>query len=79
MPAQTIGVIGLGIMGSAVSANLLKDGFHVIGYDLLIERVRGVRGPRRPGRHFGARHRGRGACHDLAVAQRPCARGRRLE
>lgn len=40
MPGQTIGVIGLGIMGSAVSANLLKDGFDVIGHDVLIERVR---------------------------------------
>jgi L-threonate 2-dehydrogenase len=40
MPGQTIGVIGLGIMGSAVGANLLKDGFDVIGHDVLIERVR---------------------------------------
>ena len=42
MPGQTIGVIGLGIMGSAVSPNLLKDGFDVIGYDLLIERARAL-------------------------------------
>ncbi len=31
---QKIGVIGLGIMGSAISANLLKAGFTVTGYDL---------------------------------------------
>jgi len=36
---QTIGMIGIGIMGSAMSANLLKDGFAVIGYDILPERV----------------------------------------
>jgi putative dehydrogenase len=34
-----IGMIGLGIMGSAMSANLLKAGFPVIGYDILPERV----------------------------------------
>lgn len=30
-----VGVIGLGIMGSAMSANLLKAGFAVTGYDIL--------------------------------------------
>jgi 3-hydroxyisobutyrate dehydrogenase-like beta-hydroxyacid dehydrogenase len=30
MERQTIGSIGLGIMGSAVSANLLQDGFEVV-------------------------------------------------
>jgi putative dehydrogenase len=29
----TVGVIGLGIMGSAMSANLVKAGFPVVGYD----------------------------------------------
>ena len=33
MPASQVGVIGLGIMGSAMSANLVKVGFAVIGYD----------------------------------------------
>src|SRR3954468_1483220 len=28
-----VGVIGLGIMGSAMSANLVKAGFEVFGYD----------------------------------------------
>ena len=32
---QTAGVIGLGIMGSAMSANLVKAGFAVAGYDPL--------------------------------------------
>ena len=33
----TVGVIGLGIMGSAIAANLVKAGFEVIGTDLLRE------------------------------------------
>jgi len=36
---QKIGMIGLGIMGSAMSANLLKAGFSVIGYDILPDLV----------------------------------------
>ena len=31
---KTAGVIGLGIMGSAMSANLVKSGFKVYGYDI---------------------------------------------
>ena len=33
MPESEVGVIGLGIMGSAMSANLVKAGFAVIGHD----------------------------------------------
>ncbi len=36
---QKIGMIGLGIMGSAMSPNLLKAGFSVIGYDILPELI----------------------------------------
>jgi 3-hydroxyisobutyrate dehydrogenase-like beta-hydroxyacid dehydrogenase len=32
---KRVGVIGLGIMGSAMSANLAKNGFKVYGYDVL--------------------------------------------
>jgi 3-hydroxyisobutyrate dehydrogenase-like beta-hydroxyacid dehydrogenase len=39
---QSVGVIGLGIMGGAVSGNLLQAGFRVIGHDLLPERVRAL-------------------------------------
>jgi L-threonate 2-dehydrogenase len=32
---RSVGVVGLGIMGSAMSANLAKNGFKVYGYDVL--------------------------------------------
>jgi len=35
---SSVGVIGLGIMGSAMSANLVKAGFTVHGYDIAAER-----------------------------------------
>lgn len=35
MTRQTVGMIGLGIMGSAMSANLIKAGFEVFGFDVL--------------------------------------------
>ena len=31
--ARTVGIVGLGIMGSAMAANLLRAGFKVVGYD----------------------------------------------
>ena len=31
---QTVAMIGLGIMGSAISANLVKNGFTVLGFDV---------------------------------------------
>ena len=40
MQDRTIGVIGLGIMGSAMSANLVKAGFEVLGYDPVAARCR---------------------------------------
>jgi 3-hydroxyisobutyrate dehydrogenase-like beta-hydroxyacid dehydrogenase len=38
-----VGVIGLGIMGSAMSANLLKAGFAVSGYDIVASRRAALR------------------------------------
>ena len=35
MESKPVGMIGLGIMGSAMSANLMKDGFKVVGYDVV--------------------------------------------
>jgi 3-hydroxyisobutyrate dehydrogenase-like beta-hydroxyacid dehydrogenase len=34
MTQQTVGMIGLGIMGSAMSHNLLREGIRVVGYDI---------------------------------------------
>jgi len=39
MAHETVGVLGLGIMGTAVSRNLIKAGFRVVGYDVLPERI----------------------------------------
>lgn len=36
---NTVGVVGLGIMGSSYVRNLLKNGFRVVGYDLDTARV----------------------------------------
>jgi 3-hydroxyisobutyrate dehydrogenase-like beta-hydroxyacid dehydrogenase len=38
--SRSVGVIGLGIMGSAISANLVRAGFETLGYDLLPARRR---------------------------------------
>ena len=40
MESKPVGMIGLGIMGSAMSANLMKDGFKVVGYDVVPKRLR---------------------------------------
>ncbi len=32
--SETVGILGLGIMGGAMSANLLKGGFRVVGFDI---------------------------------------------
>lgn len=37
-PKPVIGMLGLGIMGSAMAANLLKSGYLVVGYDVVAER-----------------------------------------
>jgi len=37
---ETIGVLGLGIMGSAMAANLVRSGFRVVGYDPVPETMR---------------------------------------
>ena len=36
----TVGIVGLGIMGSAMAANLMSAGFRVVGYDLVERRRR---------------------------------------
>jgi putative dehydrogenase len=41
--SETVGVIGLGIMGSAMSANLVKAGFELRGYDIVASRRAALR------------------------------------
>jgi putative dehydrogenase len=43
MESKPVGMIGLGIMGSAMSANLLKAGFRVVGYDVVPRRLQELR------------------------------------
>jgi putative dehydrogenase len=43
MESKPVGMIGLGIMGSAMSANLLKAGFRVVGYDVVPRRLKELR------------------------------------
>ena len=32
--AGRVGIVGIGIMGTAMMRNLVKDGFEVVGYDI---------------------------------------------
>ena len=43
MGSQGVGMIGLGIMGSAMSASLIRAGFKVLGYDVLPGRRQDLR------------------------------------
>ena len=43
MRSPAVGVIGLGIMGSAIAANLARAGFPVHGYDVVAARSRALR------------------------------------
>lgn len=43
MAVESVGMIGLGIMGSAMSTNLIRAGFDVVGYDVLAARRDGFR------------------------------------
>ena len=54
---QKIGMIGVGIMGSALSANLLKAGYEVIGYDVAPRQLDGL---------VRAGGSGAGSCREVA-------------
>lgn len=38
-PSETVGIVGLGVMGSAMAHNLMAAGFEVMGYDLHAAKV----------------------------------------
>jgi 2-hydroxy-3-oxopropionate reductase len=44
MTATTVGIVGLGIMGTPMAANLVRAGHRVLGHDLSAERVAGLVG-----------------------------------
>lgn len=44
MATSTVGMVGLGIMGSAMSGNLLASGFEVVGYDPVGDKVQALAG-----------------------------------
>ena len=60
MESKAVGMIGLGIMGSAMSGNLIRAGFKVLGYDVL---------PRRREEH---RKAGGSAARDCREVARRC-------
>jgi hypothetical protein len=73
-----VGVIGLGIMGSAMSANLVKAGFTVQGYDVLAARRDDAEKSRRVA--VSRRDGDRDPCRDyLPAERRGAARGRRRD
>ena len=37
--AACVGIVGIGIMGTATMRNLLSDGFEVVGYDVSAEAI----------------------------------------
>jgi 3-hydroxyisobutyrate dehydrogenase-like beta-hydroxyacid dehydrogenase len=73
--SEAVGVIGLGIMGSAMAANLVRGGFRVTGYDVLPEAGRQLR---RAGGEAARDIRGRRRCrrgdhHVAAIGERAYA------
>jgi len=45
---ETIGFIGLGVLGSAMAGNLIKGGFTIIGNDIAAEKMAAQRGEQMP-------------------------------
>ena len=58
MESKAVGMIGLGIMGSAMSGNLIRAGFKVLGYDVL---------PRRREEHRKAGGNVARSCREVAM------------
>jgi len=71
MAQQTVGMIGLGIMGSAMSYNLLRAGARVVGYDVA---ARARAGHRRSGGGVAKSVRDVARRADIIVTSLPSAR-----
>src|SRR5262245_47806625 len=68
--ARSVGVIGLGIMGSAMAVNLIRAGFPVVGFDVLDARRRAHR---RAGGSVATTCRAVGATCGVVVCSLPSA------
>ena len=68
MAQPSVGMIGLGIMGSAMAANLMRAGYPVIGYDVLARRRQDHR---RAGGHVARNCRDAGRRADILVCSLP--------
>jgi 3-hydroxyisobutyrate dehydrogenase-like beta-hydroxyacid dehydrogenase len=66
--ARSVGLIGLGIMGSAMAANLMRAGYRVVGYDVLEKRRREHR---RRGGEVARDCRGVGASAGIVICSLP--------
>lgn len=69
-PPQTIGMIGLGIMGSAMSANLMRHGYVVVGSDVVAARRRAHT---RAGGRIARTARDVGDAADIVICSLPSA------
>ena len=49
-----VGIVGLGLMGIALSARLIDAKIPLVGFDIDPVQMRDVQGQRRHGREFGA-------------------------
>jgi putative dehydrogenase len=67
-PPRSVGMIGLGIMGSAMAASLMRAGYRVIGYDVLPSRRRDHR---RTGGQVAPSCRGLGGRAGIVVCSLP--------
>jgi putative dehydrogenase len=65
---KRVGVIGLGIMGSAIATNLLKAGYIVAGFDVLANRRQALR---RAGGHRARSCRGVASRASVVISSLP--------
>jgi 3-hydroxyisobutyrate dehydrogenase-like beta-hydroxyacid dehydrogenase len=70
MASRSVGVIGLGIMGSALAASLMRGRYRVVGYDVLETRRRAHR---RAGGHVARDCADVGRQADVAICSLPSA------
>ena len=73
MPENNVGMIGLGIMGSAMSSNLVKAGFDVLGFDPIPARCRELK---RAGGRTASNGKEIARCSPIIITSPPSAEAR---